>query len=122
MGEIVRNESGVSQDNIDEPSIFDGLKPKPVYYSESAIYWYSTILGILFGGVLMAINCSNTEGKRGAWQVVVFSVLFMAIETVLFNYIIREYKWLHFVFNIAGAFILNQVFWEEYIGKNVDSK
>lgn len=63
-------------DNNQEISIFDGLKPLPVHYSEKAIYLFSALFGTLFGAILMAINLKNSGQKKVIWQVLAVGLLY----------------------------------------------
>jgi hypothetical protein len=92
-------------------------KEAPIYYSEKAIYTFSTFFSVIFGSVLLAINCRSTENKRGAWQVLLFGVIFTSLQIFLLSKIPRN-TILTFVFSTVGALIMNNLFWKKYIGKD----
>lgn len=89
----------------------------PVFYSERVIYTFSTFLSVIFGSVLLAINCRSTEEKKGAWQVLLFGVCFTSLQILLLSQIPRN-TMLTFIFSTIGALIMNNLFWKKYIGKD----
>ena len=106
----------------EETSIFDELKPLPVYYSTKAIYAFTILVGVLFGSIMMAINCNNTPSKKGVWQIIVFGVLFTAAQFYALSLIGKSANSGAIVFNFIGAAVLKQYFWDKYIGNVPYSK
>ena len=90
-------------------------KDAPEFYSEKAIYLFSVIFSIIFGSILMAINLSKTENKKGVFEVLGFGILFFALQVYLLSMIARSTMFT-FVFSAVGALILNYYFWRKYIG------
>ncbi|AYL94984.1 hypothetical protein [Mucilaginibacter celer] len=45
-------------------------------YSRRAIFWFSTIFNVIFGGVLLSINLRLAGFKRAASQILFFSVFY----------------------------------------------
>jgi len=100
-------------------SIFDDLKPLPVYYSDRAIYTLAFLFSALFGSVLMAMNLKNTESKKGVWQVLLFGFLFTGGQIWLATVLPKSSSGSGIAMNIVGAAILRYAFWNKYIGKDV---
>ena len=90
-------------------------KDAPEFYSEKAIYLFSVIFSIIFGSILMAINLSKTENKKGVFEVLGFGVLFFTLQVYLLSMIAISTMFT-FVFSSVGALILNYYFWRKYIG------
>jgi hypothetical protein len=45
-------------------------------YSKRAIFWFSTLFNVIFGGVLLSINLRLAGFKRAASQILFFSVFY----------------------------------------------
>ena len=99
-----------------ETGIFDELKPLPRYYSPNTIYVFSLLFSVLFGAVLLAVNCYNTEGRRGVWQVPVIGLVFVAAEIWFVSFFDDHAASPLIFFNIGGAFLMKQFIWEKFIG------
>jgi len=115
------DESGKSFQTADATatSIFDEVKPLPLYYSEKAIFGFAVFDGVLFASVLMAINFKNTPGKRGIWQVLIFGLLFTVVQITILTGMPKVNSGLSMVLNIAGGATLRYLFWPKYIGAQV---
>ena len=108
-----------NNDNTEEVSIFDEFQPLPEYYSDRALYVFSVLCGTLFGSILMAMNLSRTPTKKGIWQVIVFGVLFTAMQFTVLDYLPNNNSSSGaLVFGILGGGILKWFFWNKYIGAN----
>ncbi len=88
----------------------------PSYYSERVIYAFSAFFSVMFGAVLLAINCKNTETKKGVWEVLAFGFVYTVLQIWLLSMLPRN-TLLTFVFSIGGASLMNHLFWKKYIGK-----
>ena len=120
MEPTLQTSSLVVADNNEEISIFDDLKPLPVYYSERAIYVFSILFSTLFGAILMAINLKNSEKKKGTWQVVTFGLIYTIGISWGLSYAPKSSTGLSIGLNAIGAYVLRQFFWIKYIGKDVN--
>jgi len=94
----------------------------PAYYSERAIYGFSIFFSVIFGAVLLAINCQHTDEKKGVWEVIAFGVVYVGLQLWLLSMIPRSTNLsltnLTLVFSIGGGFIMSRFFWKKYIGKD----
>ena len=99
-------------------SIFDEMKPLPVYYSENAILGFSFFCSTLFGAILMAMNASKTPSKKGVWPSIIFGLLFTAAQLTVSLYFSVKGSG-PILFGIVGGSILKKFFWEKYIGEKV---
>ena len=89
----------------------------PVYYSERAIYMFSTFFSVVFGAVLLSINFRSTESKKGVWEVIAFGVVYTGLQIWFLSMIPRN-SGLTLVFSMGGALLMNHFFWKKYIGKD----
>jgi len=103
-----------------ETSIFDEVKALPVYFSERAVFVFSLLFGVLFGSVLMAVNLKNSKEKKGIWQVIVFGILYSSAAIYILELIPKSNSGLTIGLNGGGAYVLKLLFWDRYIGKDVN--
>lgn len=83
-------------------------------YSPNAIMGFSIFFSLLFGAMLLATNIRETNNRKGSWVVIGFSIVYMALEVVLFQ--VYRSSTLTLGLNLIGALILNFYFWPKYIG------
>ena len=88
----------------------------PVLYSEKVIYTFSILFSVLFGGILFANNLKTVGNKKGALPVIIFSVLYTGLTIYLVN-LINTNSSATLILNMIGALIINNLFWNKYIGK-----
>ena len=103
----------------EEISIFDDLKPVPVYYSEKAIYIFSALFSTLFGAILLAINLNTAGQKKAAWQAVIVGSLYAIVLTWGLSYFPKNNAGIALGLNGMGGYMLRQFFWPKYLGKDV---
>ncbi|MGZ4056237.1 MAG: hypothetical protein ACXVPU_04800 [Bacteroidia bacterium] len=114
--EIAKQRTAESNLNFNrwKKNVVDDLEA-PQYYSEKAIYSFAVFFGVLFGSVLMAINLNNTENKKGIIEVIVFGIVFTALQIFILS-AIPQNSGLTLIFSLGGAFVINNYFWKKYIG------
>lgn len=93
----------------------------PTLYSDRVIYTFSILFSVIFGGILFAINLKEVNNKKGIPLVIIFTVLYSALSIYLLNVIDLKSSG-SFLFGAIGAVIINTVFWNKYIGKEVQYK
>jgi len=88
----------------------------PELHSKRAIMVFSGLFSAIFGAVLLMYNMKNTDNKKGKYQVLIFGILFSLVTIAAINlFAIRGNSAL--IFNIVGGGILNEYFWNKFIGK-----
>lgn len=87
----------------------------PRLYSKRVILSFCAFFSVLFGGVLLMRNLSQIGNKKAQAQVFIFSFLYMILVIVVMT-IFELSSNLTVPFNIAGAAILNEFFWNKYLG------
>lgn len=87
----------------------------PFFYSQRAIWIFSILFSALFGAILLAINLSKTESKKGVTLVIVFGVLYTAAVIWFLNATNANSSGAY-LFGMIGAIALRYLFWDRYIG------
>ena len=93
----------------------------PGFYSQMAIYLFSIAFCVLFGAIMMAMNISKTEAKKGSFEVLLFGILFTVTQVMIIS-AIQLNAGISLVFNFIGGQILNAYFWSKYIGRDTKYK
>jgi hypothetical protein len=94
----------------------------PAYYSQAAIFAFGIFFSLLFSAVLLAININKAGSKKGGWQVIIFGLIYSAIQVTIsviwfMNTMPRKYSFIAVVGGL-GALLMNEIFWRKYIGKD----
>lgn len=90
----------------------------PTLYSKKLIYTFSILFTVIFGGILFAVNLKAVNNKRGIYPVIIFSVLYTALSIYILN-LINIGTFGALIFGVIGALIINNLFWNKYIGKEI---
>ena len=98
-----------------EPKLDENL---PTLYSDRVIYIFSILFSVFFGGILFARNLKEVDKKNGIYPVIIFSVLYTALSIYILN-LINTGTPGTFVLGAIGALVINNVFWNKYIGKDI---
>jgi hypothetical protein len=89
----------------------------PRLFSRSKIYFFSVLFSVLFGSVMMAVNVSKTPNRSKAIWVVLFGLAFTGSSALLaLNFHLNS--GLAILLTIAGAYLLEFLFWKRYIGES----
>ena len=91
----------------------------PVLYSRLAIYLFTCLCSVIFGGILMAINLKIVNKKEGILEVLLYSIIYTVLMFLLLSQIPRN-TLLTLLLSMLGSFALYNYFWKKYIG--VDTK
>ena len=90
-------------------------------YTNTLIWMLSVIFGIFFGGALQVLNFIKIKNIKGAGITAFYSIIYVAIQLVIINYISRNYPevsqnifYVNFILSGIGAtglfFIRQQMF------------
>ncbi len=91
----------------------------PKLYSKTVIVVFSCLFSTLFGAVLLYRNLKLLNNHTAALQVLLFGISYTFLSMMTLNFI-GQSSYLGIVFNIAGSAILNEYFWNKFIGKELD--
>jgi hypothetical protein len=120
MDQYDENEIASAIPDSDNANAIDESEQLPVYYSERAIYVCSTLFGVFFGSVLLAMNIDRTTEKKGVAQVILFGIFFTIIQVWGSNMLSKGHDFsLTILSSMLGAIVLRRFFWEQYIGKDI---
>jgi len=86
----------------------------PALYSQRAIWIFSVIFTVIFGAVLLSSNLKDKGNAR--WMVIAFGVLYTGLAVFILSSIHVTNSGLTIGINTAGAWIMNQFFWNKYVG------
>jgi len=89
----------------------------PTLYSQKVIYTFSILFTVIFGGILFAINLKEVDKKNGIVPVIIFAVLYTVLSVYILELINSGLPGT-VVLAAVGALVINNIFWNKYIGKN----
>ena len=95
-------------------NVVDNLEA-PELYSRKAIYFFTVLCSVFFGGTLMFINLRKLKNRQGQIVVAIYSILYGVITLAILNQFERN-TILTLVVSMIGSFALYNFFWEKYIG------
>jgi len=117
--ELTQNDNSRDQDlekdEFEENEITEIL---PELYSKRVITAFCLIFSTLFGAVILMSNLKQRDETKGWWQVLLFSILY-TIGTIFTVYTTNSSNFT-IPLNILGAVILNEYFWNRYLGKSIE--
>ena len=96
-------------DNVDAPEL----------YSRKAIYFFTILCSVFFGGTLMFINLRKLKNKQGQIVVAAYSILYGVISFTLLDQFKRN-TMLTLLVSMIGSLPLCNFFWGKYIGINTE--
>lgn len=90
----------------------------PQLYSKRVISVFSLIFSTIFGAAILMSNLKKKGEKKGRIQVLIFSIIY----TVGIIFTVNSVSSSKFTIplNILGAILLNEYFWNRYLGKNIE--
>jgi hypothetical protein len=98
----------------------------PEFYSKRVIYVFSILFGEITGAILLAININKGGDKKGVIPVLFFGIFYFVATCLLIGYVPDNGRSLGtalgFLLNAIGASVLNNFFWNKYIGKETKHK
>ncbi|MBL7683456.1 MAG: hypothetical protein JNK00_08840 [Flavipsychrobacter sp.] len=104
------------KDNItDDPAA-------PQYYSKLAIYLFSVFFTMLAGTLLLRRNLIIAKEKKASNQVLLFGIAYTITFLTIMIYvseIVKSTSSLAVAFNGFGAFLLERLFWNKYLGAQI---
>lgn len=91
----------------------------PTLYSERLIYTFSVLFSVIAGGILLARNLKEVNRKDGIPHVIAFSVIYTFLSGYLMT-VSKSGLVGTVVLAIIGSMVLNQYFWNAYIGTRIE--
>ncbi len=91
----------------------------PQFYSKRLILVFSGLFSVLFGAVLLISNLRCIKERKGIMQVLVFIIIYV-IGIIFTMQSAKTSTNFSLPLNILGGLILNEYFWNRYIGKETE--
>lgn len=91
----------------------------PELYSKTLILVFAIFLSVLFAAALLVLNLQKLGKIKEATWVVLFTIAYLFATA----FVIQEYSLdpsMTFIANVIGAAILNEFFWNKYIGSDLE--
>ncbi|MGB8373729.1 MAG: hypothetical protein WCE57_00280 [Salegentibacter sp.] len=104
----------LQEENIDSQRTGEEL---PQLYSKRLILIFALIFSTIFAAVLLMSNLKSLGKRRESYLVLFFTVFYMMVSVILIQ-VLSLPPDLTFVANVIGAAILNEFFWNKYIGRD----
>lgn len=94
-------------------------QPLPQLFSKTVILAFSCFFSPLIASILMMYNMSAMQQPKGRTQVLFFGIAYLFVTMLVINSF-PQMQNVSIVFNIAGAAILNEYFWNKFIGAETE--
>ncbi|MGY5847355.1 hypothetical protein ACW6QP_08025 [Salegentibacter sp. HM20] len=91
----------------------------PKLYSKRVIYVFSILFSPIFGTVILMSNLKQIGQKQARWEVLLFGIIFTIGSAFSLRNIELQMNF-GLLINILGAVILNEFFWNRYIGRETE--
>lgn len=97
----------------------ENLEPKlPQLYSKTLILVFAILFSTIFAAVLLMVNLRTLGKRKEAIWVLLFSIIYL-FATALILQAFSLSPSMTFIANVIGAAILNEFFWNKFIGRDV---
>lgn len=90
---------------------------QPKLYSKTLILVFAILFSVIFAAVLLFINLRELQKPKAGIVVLIFALCYL-IATALVLQGFSLSPQFTFVANVLGAAILNEFFWNRYIGRD----
>ncbi|HET8754299.1 MAG TPA: hypothetical protein VFM59_08045 [Salinimicrobium sp.] len=101
-----------------QPKNFEeGQEQSPELYSKSLILIFALLFSVLFAAALLMANLYRLGKTKQLFLVLIFALLYLFLTALLLQAFGLNPSWT-FVANVIGAAILNEFFWNRFIGKD----
>ena len=94
----------------------------PELYSKQTILGFSIFFSSIFGVILLLLNMHQIKSKKAKNQVLLFGIAYFLVTITIIQVFKTNSSILALLFNLIGATILNEYFWNKFIGKNFNYK
>lgn len=89
----------------------------PYFYSKRAIYIFTILFSVVFGSVMLAINCWRIKNKTGALLSILFGIVFLTAQIFITQYAnANSHSGPAYLFGFIAAIIINVGLWPKFIG------
>ncbi len=92
---------------------------RPQLYSKTLILIFSLLFSPIFAAVLLMLNLKTVGKNKERTIVLLFAVAYLFATAAILQ-IFDLPPNLTFIANVLGAAILNEYFWNKYLGRDID--
>lgn len=92
---------------------------KPQLYSKGLILIFSLLFSTIFAAVLLMLNLKTIGKNKERTYVLLFAIVYLFATAAILQ-IFSLPPNLTFIANVIGAAILNEYFWNKYIGRDTE--
>ncbi|WP_424494883.1 hypothetical protein [Salinimicrobium sp. GXAS 041] len=89
----------------------------PELYSKNLILIFAILFSPIFSATLLVINLRNLGKRKAAQWVMLFGIGYLFATAAVLQLLNLDTS-LTFIANVIGAAILNEYFWNKYIGRD----
>lgn len=97
------------------------IEETPQLYSKTLILGFSIMFSTIFAAFLLMANLRALGKNNARLQVLIFSILYIIATGVVIQYFGIPIN-MTVIANVIGAAILNEFFWNRYIGRDTEYK
>ncbi|WP_200979158.1 hypothetical protein [Echinicola sp. 20G] len=90
----------------------------PELYTKQAIIFFSVFFSTVFGAFLLMSNLKTVQKRKARFWALTFGVCYTILMILILNQVEKSSQ-LGLVFNLTGAVILSETFWNRRIGKEL---
>ena len=91
----------------------------PELFSKTLILIFAILFSVLFAAVLLVLNLRRLGKKTQALWVLLFTFGYLVLTALILQASGLDPSWT-FVANVMGAAILNEFFWNKFIGRDLN--
>lgn len=95
------------------------IQERPQLYSKTIILGFSIMFSTIFAAVLLMANLRTLGMNSARIKVLIFGILYV-VGTGVAIQVFELAPMLTVIANVIGAAILNEFFWNKYIGSDVE--
>ncbi|MEG9328401.1 hypothetical protein SAMN04488034_103156 [Salinimicrobium catena] len=107
-----------SQPNSPQETELQNEANRPSLYSKTLIIIFSLLFSPIFAAVLLMSNLKAVDRPKARIYVLIFAIAYLFATAAVLQ-IFNLPPNLTFIANVIGAAILNEYFWNKYIGRDV---
>ena len=94
----------------------------PLLYSKRAIYTFSFLFSVLFGGVLIVLNLRVLKKPEGVVPTLSFSIAYLATVALVLGFLESRFNINPsngYLVSYIGAWLILKMVWDKYIGEEI---
>jgi len=104
---------------VDKNTTFEEFEVIPTLYSKSAILGFAIFFSPLFGSILLMLNLKVQNKIKERNNVIIFILSYTLLSYVVLNNY-PKMVFLTLVFNVIGAILLIEYFWNKHLGRDLN--